>query len=119
MDNGYNKLWDFHRQSTSCVAFKLIDAYLSFLVWCKEHELEDFGHSGNQNRLDVSRMNTCNTSCYGVINRTNDEIDEIMKQYKSLRQCVLTIREFVESGGKTEAEWQKIISDEIVPLLDD
>ena len=113
-----NKLWEFHRQFTASVASILIDVYRRLLEWCKVHELKDFGHSGNQNRLDVSRMDTSNTSCNGVINRTDDEIDEIMDQYNSLKNCVSTIKIFVESG-KTEDEWQMLISDEIVPLLGD
>ena len=118
-DDRRNKLYEFIQASTAEAANTLIYIFLELLTWCRNHEFGDLIHSGNKNRLDVSELNTTNITINGVPYRTEKEIKEILARYESLRQCVLTIKQYVESGGKTEAEWQHFISDEIVPLLDD
>ena len=82
------------------------------------YTLKKLQRPANINRLlGISEMNPSNSEPAPVSNFTEEEIQEICIRYESLKQCILTIKEFVESG-KTEAEWQTFISDEIVPLLD-
>jgi catalase (peroxidase I) len=112
--------FDPHYQSliVTSTANHLNSQFTDFIKWCQRHTLGELLCPENINRLrDIPKLNLVNSEPVPVSNYTVEQIQDICARYESLKQCVLTIKEFVESG-KTEAEWQTFISDEIVPLLD-
>ena len=108
---------NFNRElAITSTANHLNSRFTGFIKWCQRHTLGELLCPENKNRLrDIPKLNLVNSEPIPVSNFTEEQIQEICARYESLKQCVLTIIEFVESG-KTEAEFSKMQEKNKPPL---